>query len=82
MIDWNKPIQTKMGLKAEFIRKIKTFGGWRYLVIVTLKNGMEQIILYFETGVYSCSSTSSEFRICVPVLNLNLIIPIEEFKIE
>lgn len=52
MIDWNKPLQTKDGRKAEFVRKINNESPFCYMVIITDKDGIEWIGFYEESGQF------------------------------
>lgn len=47
-IDWTKPIQTRDGRKAEFVRRV----GVEYWVVIDDESGKECMVHYPEAGTY------------------------------
>lgn len=50
MIDWTKPLETKDGRKAEFVRKLNTSSDYKRLVVLTDCHGWESHETYTEEG--------------------------------
>jgi hypothetical protein len=52
MLDWSKPIQTRDGRKAEFLREIKTNSPYTHYALVTYPDGSEMIWGYTKDGIF------------------------------
>lgn len=64
--DWNKPFRTRDGGKAELLRKLNKHSLFQYVVLLTDKNGKEDVGHYTESGKLYASTDSPFDLINIP----------------
>ncbi len=52
-LDWTKPLATRYGEKAEFVRELRTDDEYPMLVIVTARDGSQEACMYRRDGTYA-----------------------------